>query len=472
MLVPVRVRIMGWLLLLMAVVLLTVTVVTRSLLQQQVESKVTAALEQEIREFSGVAAAGVDRATQLPIRSVRDLLFNHLQRQHPDDDEVIVGWVQTAAGDEVLRQDRPEPFALAERRDVLGPILAAEQHTGSVSTESGELRWAKINALGPPAAAQERGTYVVGFLVGPDRAEADETVRTLVWVSVFGLLLAGGAAWVVAGQILAPVRVVHRAAAEITEQDLTRRIPVGGRDDISALAEQFNAMLDRLERAFAAQRRFVDDASHELRTPITIVRGHLELMGADPEERAEVVRLCTDELDRMNRIVADLLVLATADRPDFVRPESVELAELTSDIYAKVGALGQRRWRLEAIGEGTVRLDAQRVTQAVAQLAHNAVQHTTDEDEIRLGSSLHHGRVSFWITDSGPGVSPQDAEKIFERFARGATSSARDHRAGAGLGLAIVKAIAEAHGGSVRLLSSPGEGASFGLELPAVRPMP
>jgi signal transduction histidine kinase len=266
----------------------------------------------------------------------------------------------------------------------------------------------------------------------------------------------------VAGQILAPVRMVRRAAAEITEQDLTRRITVAGRDDVAGLAEQFNAMLDRLEQAFTMQRQFADDASHELRTPITIVRGHLEVMGDDPAERAEVVRLCVDELDRMSRIVSDLLVLAIAERPDFVRPQRVELAELTSEVDAKVRALAARSWRLEAIAEGTMVLDPQRITQAVVQLAQNAVQHSGDGDEIRLGSALREGKASFWVTDTGPGVSDRDVERIFQRFVRGGG----DHRGGAGLGLAIVAAIAGAHGGSVTVASTPGHGATFAVELP------
>jgi signal transduction histidine kinase len=255
------------------------------------------------------------------------------------------------------------------------------------------------------------------------------------------------------------VRLVRRAAAELTERDLTRRIPIHGRDDIAALASQFNAMLDRLEQAFGTQRQFVDDASHELRTPITIIRGHLELMGDDPAERADVVRLCTDELDRMSRIVADLLVLATAERPDFVRPEPVEIAELTSDLYAKCRALGDRTWRLASVGECVAAVDPQRITQAVVQLAQNAVQHTLPGEEILLGSSCGDGLVSFWVTDHGPGVAPADRERIFGRFARGP-----NRRGGAGLGLAIVQAIAEAHNGTVRLTSPPG--ATFALDLP------
>ncbi|WP_249044438.1 sensor histidine kinase, partial [Crossiella equi] len=204
--------------------------------------------------------------------------------------------------------------------------------------------------------------------------------------------------------------------------------------------------------------------SHELRTPITIVSGHLELMGDDPQERAEVVRLCTDELDRMNRIVQDLLLLAKAERPDFLHLDTVSLPELTSDIDANVRQLANRRWVLEAMAEGEARLDPQRVTQAVVQLAQNAVQHTAEGAEIRLGSSRYDGRVSFWVTDSGPGVAPEEQEAIFERFARGA--GGRTDRSGAGLGLAIVKAIAEAHHGVVRVVSEPGSGATFGIELP------
>ena len=465
--VPARVKITGWFLLLTAVVLVTVTIVTRELLLSRVDDAVAAALEQEAGEFSRVAAGGVDPATARPFTTVREVLYTQLQRQYPDTDEVLVGWVGGADGGEVLRQDRAERFPLASRHDVLDPIVASASTAGAVSTDAGELRWVKVPVLGPPAQPEGRGAFVIGVLVSGRRAEVASTIGVLVVVGLIGLVVAGIIAWVVAGQILTPVRAVRRTAAQITEQDLTRRIPVRGRDDIAALAEQFNAMLDRLEDAFTTQRRFLDDAGHELRTPITIIRGHLEVMGDDPAERAEVVRLCTDELDRMSRIVTDLLVLATAERPDFVRPEHVEVAELTEEVDAKVRALARRCWRLETIAEGRVWLDPQRITQAMVQLAQNAVQHSADGDVIRLGSALSGGRLSFWVADSGPGVAPQDAERIFQRFTRGSTGAPGEHRAGAGLGLAIVSAIAEAHGGSVTLVSQPGQGATFAVELPA-----
>jgi two-component system, OmpR family, sensor kinase len=455
--VPARVRIAAWVMVLAAVVLFSVTLVTRDLLLRRVDGAVAAALAREANEFAGVASAGTEPGTQRAFGGVREVLYDHLRREYPDQDEVLAGWVDTG---EILRQQRVEKFPLAARRDVLDPIVASAATSGSARTEAGELRWVKVAVVGPSG---DRGALVIGYLVDGRRAEVDATIGTLVPVGLAGLALAGGIAWLVAGQILAPVRMVSRAAGQISEQDLTRRIPVRGRDDIAALAVRFNAMLDRLQHAFITQRQFVDDASHELRTPITIIRGHLEVMGDDPAERAEVVRLCTDELDRMTRFVNDLLVLATAERPDFVRREPVELAELTSEVDAKVRVLAQRRWRLESIAEGCARLDPQRITQAMVQLAQNAVQHSRDGDEIRLGSSLYGGLASFWVTDSGPGVAEQDAQRIFQRFTRG---SGGGPRTGAGLGLAIVSAIADAHGGSVKLVSTPGRGATFGLELP------
>jgi two-component system, OmpR family, sensor kinase len=471
--VPARLLIMSWVMLLMFGVLLIVNLATRQGLYDKVDAEVNDALVQEIEEFVGVAARGVNRSTAQPYSGVEELLDSHLQRQYPDDDEVVVGVLPDGS---IVRQERDEPYPFASRPERVSKVAADPSVTGSLRTEDGELRWRKVLAR-PQGPDAQPGTFIVGFAVDRDRAEVADTMRTLSVVSLVGLLLAGIGAYLVSGRILAPVRLVRQTAAEINEQDLTRRIPVRGRDDISALAEQFNAMLDRLSAAFATQRQFVDDASHELRTPITIVRGHLELMGDDPAERAEVFRLVTEELDRMSRIVDDLLLLDKSQRPDFVRYERVSVTELTVDIHAKVRALGERRWLLDAVGEGTAELDPQRITQAMVALAHNAVGHTAPGDVIRVGSALHPDRqgramASFWITDTGPGVQPYDAEAIFERFSRGPRPRGHGgHRPGAGLGLAIVRAIAEAHHGVVRLTSTPGHGATFGIELPVTAPI-
>ncbi|MDQ3761205.1 MAG: HAMP domain-containing histidine kinase [Actinomycetota bacterium] len=459
-----RLQIMGWLVLVLAAALVSVVLVTRNVLINGLEQEISAALSQEVEEFRQFEQQGRNPETGQPFTSAVELLQVHLERQRTGESEVLAGISATAATPPLVEGQANAERAINEP-GMLTAIETEGDPTGALSTNEGELRWARVPIHLHDTTVD--GYFVVGFLVTPEVAEVNKAVRTLALVSLLGLILAAGVSWIVAGQILAPVRLLHRTAAQIREDDLTRRIPVRGNDDIAALAEQFNAMLERLQAAFAAQREFLDDASHELRTPITIIRGTLELLGDDPSERTEDLRLCLDELDRMSRIVDDLLLLAKSERPDFVRLEPVDLAELTSDIDAKVRALGERRWQLEAIGEGTVRVDPQRITQAMVQLAHNAVQHTKPGDAITIGSALQLGTLTFWITDSGPGVPPEDSQAIFERFSRGSTGGARTHRVGAGLGLAIVRAIADAHGGAVRLRSVPGQGATFVIDIPA-----
>lgn len=467
-----RVRILLWLLLVMAVALGAVATTTRSILLRDVDHRVSRLLTQETGEFANFVDQGVDPETGGRFGTPRRLLEVFLQRQYSDPDEELLGLTRSrGAVPNVLRQPRDiaAGTALHADRASLAAVFASDAASGTLHRSRGEVRWAKVEIA--PGGAGQPGAFVVAFHTDNERAVADEAFRTLLAISGVALLMTTGIGWAVAGRILAPVRVVRTTAAQLTEQDLTRRIPVQGRDDIAALAETFNAMLDRLERAFAAQREFVDDAGHELRTPITIVRGHLELMGDDPAEREETVRLVTDELDRMSRIVEDLLLLAKAERPDFVRPEPVQLAELTADVYVKARALGDRDWVLDAVADREARLDPQRITQAMVQLAQNAVQHTVPGQRIRIGSRTYDthegGRIELYVADSGPGVQEQDTEVIFERFRRG-TARRGARGTGAGLGLSIVKAIAEGHRGRVELRPTEGGGATFALVLARV----
>ncbi|GAB2517679.1 sensor histidine kinase [Nocardiopsis aegyptia] len=473
--IPARLLITAWVVLLMAAVLSLVTVVTWRAVETKVGERVDRALSQEIGEFQEFAQAGTDPDSGAPFTDVPTLLNTYLAHQYPDDSEILFGWVGDAPGtapgaggapagseDGRIRQGQEPPFDLSAEPDMVAEILGSPDARGRAQTPAGTVEWQRIHVVLPGEGTD--GWFVIGYFTAEDREVVASTTGTVALVSAVGLLAAATAAWWVAGRVLAPVRLVRQAAAHITEEDLTRRIDVSGRDDIAALAEQFNSMLDRLEGAFTEQRRFVDDAGHELRTPITIVRGHLELMGDDPEERREVVRLVTDELDRMGRIVEDLLLLAKAQQPDFVRAVPVSLAELTSDIDANVRRLGDRDWQLESVAEGEGDLDAQRVAQAVVQLAANAVRHTEPGSVVRIGSALDRDHVLFWVADQGPGIPAEEHGRIFERFSRGGGSARGDR--GAGLGLAIVRAIAEAHHGRVDLRSAPGAGSTFTLVIP------
>ncbi|MGQ0842530.1 MAG: sensor histidine kinase [Sporichthyaceae bacterium] len=274
----------------------------------------------------------------------------------------------------------------------------------------------------------------------------------------------GLGAWSVSGRLLRPLRDLRVTADQIGHSDLTRRIEADGHDDISDLARTFNAMLDRLEGAFAGQRCFLDDAGHELRTPLTIVRGHLELMvPGDLEDVSATRDLVLDELDRMGRLVDDLVVLARAGRPDFLRPQPVDLSVLVEEVLHKARGLADRNWVCDGRADAEVPADPQRLTQALLQLASNAVAHTEPGTTIAIGSSASAGRASLWVRDEGTGVAPADSERIFDRFERG--ERAGPH--GAGLGLSIVRAIAAAHGGVVGLIPRPGPGATFRIDLPA-----
>jgi signal transduction histidine kinase len=190
-------------------------------------------------------------------------------------------------------------------------------------------------------------------------------------------------------------------------------------------------------------------------------------MGDDPLERRETLELVNDELERMSRLVNDLLLLAKASRPDFLEPQIVDLEDLTRDLFTKASALARRDWRLAAVAKGRIVADRQRLTQALMNLSQNAVAHTHEGDAVELGSRRHADGVRLWVRDTGPGVPADEQARIFERFVR-----LNDDRRteGAGLGLAITRAIAEAHGGRVEVESELGAGARFTVIIPTEPP--
>lgn len=453
-----RVRIVAWVLFALLLALGTVVVTLAVVLLNRVESEVVAATEQEMIEFGTFTSVGLDPETGQRFSDVRSLLRTHLARQYPAPHEIILGYADGA-----IRQSQEgteDPFTDPA---VLRQVVDSPDHVGRFESTAGEVYWNKMTVR---TAEGQEGTFVTAYLLDPERQEAHDTIQLVALVSLLALAFSCLVAWVVAGRIVEPVVLVRKAAEEITEKRLDERIPVRGHDDIAELSKTFNAMLDRLDRAFGTQRQFVDDAGHELRTPITVIRGHLDVMGDDPVDRAETLALVDEELDRMNRIVDDLLVLARAEQPDFVRAEPVPLADLTTTVHTKMLGLGDRRWVLEAVAEEEVELDQQRITQALLQLADNAVSHTQVGDTIRLGSMVGPGTVTFWVSDTGPGVPPEDLDTIFERFSRGSTGGAVSHTGGAGLGLSIVAAIAAAHGGRAWVANNPSGGARFGVEIP------
>jgi two-component system OmpR family sensor kinase len=235
---------------------------------------------------------------------------------------------------------------------------------------------------------------------------------------------------------------------------------------LQELADREHMATARLQRTLQSQKEFIDDATHELLTPLTIIRGQLELCGEDPAEREAAVEVVADEVMRMTRLVDELRVLAHTPRPDFLDCEPLDTGAIVREVFDKVRRLASRDWRLESRDGGWLVGDRQRLQQALINLAHNAVQYTGEEDRIAIGAAVDERCARLWVSDTGPGVPEEEHARIFKRFTYGA--GGRRHPNSRGLGLAIVSAIARAHGGDVELNSTPGDGATFAIVLPAL----
>lgn len=468
-----RTRIIGWVLLLVLAALGIVTFFTWLLLVSTTNQRMDEALRVEVEEFSELTSTGVNPRTGEPFSDVNEVISEAIAYNVARPNEKFLGYV---AG-EYRAQSRQEPGtpevlaadpAFAELvAAVTEPVEGRYQHPGV-----GEVRYLAIPVTLADDPAQ--GVIVAAYLGDAERADAGDAVRLMLLVGSVTMILAAGAAWLLAGRILRPLRDVVATARTISDTDLSMRIPFPGGpdgDEITDLVATLNRMLDRVEAGVTAQRRFIDDAGHELRTPITIVRGHLEVVDpADPDDVRATVDLVDDELTRMNRMVSDLLVLAHSEQPTFLRPGPVDVDSLAGEIFEKVRKLADRDFVLQSSAIGTAVLDPQRITQAMVALADNACRFTRPGGWIGVGSELSGGWLKFWVSDSGPGVSPENRARIFDRFARGEQIGA--HSDGAGLGLSIVRAIAVAHGGDVMLDSVLGRGSTFAVLIPAVPPRP
>ncbi|WP_244929064.1 ATP-binding protein [Nocardioides sp. W7] len=423
---------------------------------QRLEQQTADDVNQELDEFARLNQDGVDPETGEPFTDLDAMLRLFMERNVPDDDELLVGWVDGP----VSRSPR-DPLVYDPGFRTATEPLVTDGGSTRIDTPDGEA----LLTSQPVTQGASRGALIVVVYLDEDRAELLDTMRTYTIVAGLSLLLVTAMAFWQSGRLLAPLRVLRETAEEIGETDLSRRIPITGNDDITALTRTVNGMLDRLDHAFTGQREFLDDAGHELKTPLTVLRGHLELLDSgNPEEVAETRALLLDEVDRMSRLVGDLILLAKSDRPDFVTLTDVDLASLTEDTFAKARALGDRDWQLDAAADAVLHADPQRITQALLQLAGNAVKHTAVGDTVALGSSYDEGVARLWVRDTGPGVPVVDRTKIFERFGR---SSVSEDDEGFGLGLSIVAAIVAAHDGTVSVEDADPPGALFVVVLPA-----
>jgi heavy metal sensor kinase len=299
------------------------------------------------------------------------------------------------------------------------------------------------------------------------------TLLALVPVAV-ALGAAGGA--VLAGRALRPVREMSGAARQITAEDLHKRLARRGSDDeIDHLADTLNAMLAGLESAFAQARRFSADAAHELRTPLTALKGEMEVAlraARSPEEYRRVLHSSLEEVEHLVRLVEDLLLFSRSAASLGPPRERVELEPLVLEALES----GARRAQgtgvtvfVDAIEPAAVLGDAGALRRALGNLVDNAVKYTPAGGKVELSLLAGEGQARIVVRDTGIGIDPADAARIFDPFVRLDAARSRD-AGGAGLGLALVRAIVDAHGGAVAVDSAPGAGSCFTIRLPLAPP--
>jgi signal transduction histidine kinase len=375
---------------------------------------------------------------------------------------------------------------IADTEDLLVQVIDG---TGAVSASSPNVSGLPGLARPAPDDAQEvsvpvdPGSYLVvtdeigtsaaprTLLVGVSTEGVGESTRRILGLVAIGLpillLVVAATTWVLVGRTLAPVEAIRRDVASISAAGLHRRVPdLPGSDEISRLAQTMNEMLGRLEEAQERQRRFVSDASHELRTPVASIRQHAEVALAHPgrsslKDLAETV--LTEDL-RIQYLVSDLLLLAAADEQSpLTRSRPVDLDDLVFAVAADLRARDSLRVDTTAVSAGRITGDERGLRRALNNLAENAARHA--HSKVAFALTTQNGTVILAVDDDGPGIPEPDRRRVLERFVRLDTTRARD-TGGSGLGLAIVTELITAHSGSIVIDESPLGGACVTIRLP------
>lgn len=403
---------------------------------------------------------------------------------------------QPAKGADLAGQTRAYLQARASAYSATNPILLVRLSDGRVlSNSSIKLESAAGNAAALDPATADRSFLTLSYQGRSYRAVTVPVLDTsgakvAVFESALPTSLAGdvatqllttlvlaGSVIVLAGAIvsawaarasLRPLRRAATTASQVGDSSLTRRIRYDGPDDeVGLLVSAINAMLDRLEASFGEQRRFTADASHELRTPLAVIAGHVEVLkrgGLADDERREELDLIAGEVDRMSRLVDDLLSLARLDAGKPRPHQPLELSTLLGEAAARARGLGDRVIEVKVPSDVWVSGEPDQLMQALLNLLGNAVAHTAAGGRVWLRATTGIGGVAIEVADDGPGIREEDLSRVFDRFYR-AQGPRRGDGGGSGLGLAITRRLVELHGGTIVASNRPEGGARFTIML-------
>ena len=405
-----------------------------------------ATTRQLVAEMHAFAQASARRPTNQPMQ---DFAEHYLRTEVLPEGEVLVvtltgrSILGSAGSSYLLRTS--EVQAWARRPPTSGQRLTLGPDDNSTLVAAAPLR----------VGTRTIGTLVAAADQSQTRADSARARNLAIGEALLALVAGTAAGYLLLRRLLRRIGRITATADELGQGRLDRRLGDQGTDDeVGELAATFDRMADRVSAAMEAQRRLLSDVSHQLRTPLTVARGHLEVLersgGDDPAEVRETVEVVIDEIDHMRALVERLLMLGRALEPDFLDRAPVDLRTFCLDLLAAVRVLAPRDWQLSAVPDVVVDVDEAKLRGALLNLVDNAVHATTDEDTIALAVAVDCADLRVSVEDSGPGIPPERRDEALERFARpGAADSV-----GSGLGLAIVRAVAEAHGGSLALTDS------------------
>lgn len=400
--------------------------------------------------------------------------------------ERLGAWVRVYAKDGALNAESDlaasspviDPHAVLAGRSpaAYGPLASLVQSTDQTPTGSGRFglardttgeRW-RVYAVPLPGSAE-----VVATAMPLARLDASVWAfgRLMVTIAIAGSAGAFLIGWLVSGRAMHPVSVMTDTAGTIARsREFSRRVPMAlSGDELGRLAATFNEMLASLEQAYATQQRFIADASHELRAPLTLIQANLELArrpAIPPADQAAALGEAYAETNRLARLVADLLALARADAGMPIRQERVELDRLVMEVLGETKGLAQEhRLAVDGLEPCTVSGDPDRLRQLLVILLDNALKYTPPGGRVALGLRREGDSAVITVSDTGVGISPEHLPHVFQRFYRVDPGRSRDP-AGTGLGLPIARWIVEQHGGSIELTSRLGEGTTAVVRLP------
>ncbi len=460
-----RWRIVGWIVLTTVLMVLALILTARSILIRQVHQDANRAIVQEVQEFHAFAREAVDARTRRPFASLTALMERYLEKQTPDRGEAFIAVTPT----DVLLIDNAANDAgerLAGDRARLSALLNNPSSSGVEKTPDGPLRWGKSVVVGNG----QKGVLLVAQFMQSGIDSVHRIMLVLLGVMFGGLLLIASIAWLVAGQILAPIQRFIRLSDRIDPLNLATRLPEDGSDELADLARAINSMLDRLSSAHLEQRHVLYEVLQQTQNQVQAL-SQLGRQGAhDPALAASL----DASVQEMTRLVQDLDLLIESGKDGFLHYQNVRLQDLMQQLGKQLRHLyPSHNWQILEAAAADVPMDVQCIVRAMQHLASNAAQHGRAGEAIELGATIRHvpdggPMASLWVANQGLPLSQEEARAIFEPVVhkQDRLAPSGPHM---GMGLAVVKALAHAHGGYAWVESGTARGTVFGMDIPLVR---